>query len=180
MLNQNRHYWTPPKWLGSSALSPSDRQPTNDLTTPESCGPLGVGPWCGISPECGRRLGCQDIWTCNQNQKHPKTTCAIILHGNCSEDLRKADISGLPSGSRSNGRRIELFYVKFQWHWQPARSNPVNTSVGKHACLTNSSFAVHHTIMYAKLVCGSFGDSLTEVNTGVRLCFRCKHWYSPA
>ena len=24
MLNQNRHYWTPPKWLSSSAVFPSD------------------------------------------------------------------------------------------------------------------------------------------------------------
>ena len=27
ILNQHRHYWTPPKWLGSSAVSPSDGSP---------------------------------------------------------------------------------------------------------------------------------------------------------
>ena len=52
MLNQNRHYWTPPKWFSSSAVSPSDahQQPTNDLTSPS------VYIW-GARPQCRMSLG---------------------------------------------------------------------------------------------------------------------------
>ena len=47
MFSQNRHYWTPPKWLSSSAVFQLAAYQRSDVS---SCGPLGVGPRCGMSP----------------------------------------------------------------------------------------------------------------------------------
>ena len=55
MLNQNRHYWTPPKWLGSSAVFPSEGSPPTIWRLPLWTSGGGVTmrnePW--VWPEVG-------------------------------------------------------------------------------------------------------------------------------
>ena len=58
ILNQNRNYWTPSKWLSSSAVSLSDGSPPQFGIS--SCGCLGAGPWCKMSPGCGWWYWCWD------------------------------------------------------------------------------------------------------------------------
>ena len=58
ILNLNRNYWTLSKWLSSSAVSLSDGSPPQFGVS--SCGCLGAGPWCKMSPGCGWWYGCWD------------------------------------------------------------------------------------------------------------------------
>ena len=55
MLNQSRHYWTPPKWLSSSVVFPLDGNlPTVWL---HFLWTSGGRARCRMSPGCGRRWG---------------------------------------------------------------------------------------------------------------------------
>ena len=57
--NQNRHHWTPLKWISSISGSPSDWA-AHQWSDISSCGPLVAGPQCRTSLWCDQRQECQD------------------------------------------------------------------------------------------------------------------------
>ena len=107
MLNQNRHYWTPPKWLSSSAVYPLDGSLQTIwrllLWTSGDGVTMRNEPWVWpkMSPGCCRRWGmsgraarASEVGTDDGTAKKPKQNKTwhehdrLLVNSQCSEHCR--------------------------------------------------------------------------------------------